>query len=286
MQDVSEPEALTVRGHDGVPLRVWLHAGDGPPLLLTHCTGGLARLWDPLIPMLRPHFQVYAMDSRGHGASGQPQAPEAYAWSHSGHDVLAVIDALGLGAGLQAAGHSAGAAHLGYASWFRPGTFSRVVLIDAIIGPAAAFQGPNPLAESARRRRNVFGSVEEARERFSAKPPMSRWAAPVLEAYLEHGLQPHPDGVALCLPGDVEAWVYEHGGSCDLFEALHQLQLDALLLTGDQSNVRPLISMQQERIANAVLHTLPGVSHFIPQEAPEETARILLAWLREHRLPD
>lgn len=281
----AEPESIFVPGHAGVQIHVWRHGGTGPPLLLTHCTGGLARLWDPLVPVLSEHFQVYAMDSRGHGLSEQPATSAGYVWADSGRDVLAVIDALGFGSNVHAAGHSAGAAHLAYAAWFRPGAFCRVALIDAIIGPAVAFRGANPLAESARRRRNSFASVDEARERFTSKPPMSRWAASVLEAYLRHGLRPDPEGVSLRLPGTIEAWVYEHGGASDLFEALGEVDLDALLITGDESNVKPLIGLQQEKLRGAPLYSLPGVSHFIPQEAPDRTTAILLDWLCRGQSP-
>ncbi|MCH7910243.1 MAG: alpha/beta fold hydrolase, partial [Candidatus Hydrogenedentes bacterium] len=65
-------ERRRVTGFDGVALNVWDLGGDGPPLLLCHCTGTHGRVWDPLLPRLLEHFHVYAPDTRGHGDSEKP----------------------------------------------------------------------------------------------------------------------------------------------------------------------------------------------------------------------
>jgi len=43
------PTAHTVSGHEGFPINVWDYGGDGPVLLLAHCTGAVARTWDPVV---------------------------------------------------------------------------------------------------------------------------------------------------------------------------------------------------------------------------------------------
>lgn len=274
------PQAIKVPGHGDTLLHVWYHDGDGPPLLLTHCTGTHARVWDPVIAALDGAFRVYAVDTRGHGRSGQPQEREAYTWPHSGADLLAVIDAIGLPPGLRAAGHSAGGAHLAYAEARRPGTFGRVALFDPIIGPRQVFDRPNPLAESARRRRNTFETLEDARTRYRAKPPMRAWDEAAFEAYLAHAFRPHPGaGIELRLPGPIEAWCYEHGGACDLYETPEALAFDALVVSGADSNVLPLAEHLATRLPTARLEVLPGTGHFIPQERPAESARVIRDWL-------
>lgn len=276
-QRLPEPLSLKIPGHDGVLIHVWHHHGDGPPLLLAHCTGTHGRVWDPVIAELRRRFRVYAVDTRGHGHAGQPQDREAYAWRNCGLDLLAVIDALGLAPGLRAAGHSGGGAHLAYAESIRPGTFGRVVLFDPIIGPRKVFEGPSPLAESARRRRNSFETLDDARTRYRSKPPMNRWDERAFDAFIRHAFRPHPEGgVELRLPGPVEAWFYELGGACDLYDAPEQLGFDALLVSGADSNVLALAEHLALRLPRARLEVLPATGHFIPQERPDESARIIL----------
>ncbi len=78
-------------------------SGDGPPLVLVHGTTVSHTDWTPVMPRLREQFTVYAIDRRGHGASGD--APE-YALQREFEDVAAVVDSVGQPAFL--VGHSFG----------------------------------------------------------------------------------------------------------------------------------------------------------------------------------
>ncbi len=273
----TDPIPREVPGHGGVTIRVWDHGGHGPALILAHCTGTLSRVWDPLVPALLPKFHVYAHDTRGHGDSGKPAEPAAYTWINTGRDLVAMIDALGLPRPLLGVGHSAGAAQIAYAEWLRPGTFSKAVLIDPIIGPAELFRRDNPLAALSRKRRNVFESRAAARERWGARPPLGAWDPRALDAYVNFGLRDRDDGqVELKCPGDLEAQIYERSGSTDLFEHLGELDMDVTLVTSDHSNVRHLALLQRDRYRRCTFIDLSGPSHFIPQEVPDEVAGIVL----------
>lgn len=275
------PTALRVAGHDGVGINVWDYGGEGPALVLAHCTGTHGRIWDPLVPALLPHFCVYAYDTRGHGDSGKPPDPESYRWEKPGKDLIALVDALGLGGGLLAAGHSAGAAHICYAEMKRPGTFSRAVLIDPIIGPVEAFSGPNPLAEKSRRRRNEFDSHDVAIRRFASKPPMNAWAPEVLEAYVRFGTVKQADGrIRLKCPGEIEAAVYDGGGATDVYENLGELKLHVTLVTAENSNVRILAELLRPRFSNVDFRLIDNCGHFMPQEKPDEIAALILEGLK------
>lgn len=283
-----EPTRHMVEGFDGQALNVWDYGGDGPNLLLCHCTGGLARLWDPVAEILAGDFRLIAPDTRGHGDSSLPKKPEACDWINSGRDLLAVCRHFDLGGDTLAAGHSAGGAHVAFAEYLQPGSFARAVLIDAIIGPRAVFgRQENPLADGARRRRNFFDSVDEARERLGAKPPKNRWDAQVFELYLRHGLVASPDGtVALKLPGEWEAYFYEYGGACEVFEHLDALRLPVLVATAENStHIRHIARMQHEALPQSAFADMPKAHHFIPQEAPAETAELLRAWFLDQSIP-
>lgn len=271
-----DPKALDIEGADGVRIRVWDHGGAGPALVLTHCTGTHARMWDPLVPGLLDRFHVYAVGTRGHGDSDKPQDPEAYRGSASGRDLIAVVDALSPGAPVRAAGHSAGAAHICYAALERPEQYESAVLMDAIIGPKQDFTGESELAWITRRRRNVFRSVAQARENFASKAPMNTWHPAVLDAYVNHAFNERADGlVELKCPGEIEAWVYDGGGSPDVFERLGELKFKALLVTGTGSNTRMLAELQRERMKDAEFLLMEDTSHFIPQERPDEVVELI-----------
>ncbi len=273
-----EPQALRIDAYGGLRLNVWDYGGGELPLLLCHCTGGAGRVWDPVVAWLDPRFHVYAVDTRGHGDSAKPREAEAYAWVNAGRDLLAVREALDLSGPLRAVGHSGGAAQIAYAEWLQPGAFGPVVLIDAIIGPHHVFAGESPLAQGARRRCSVFESACQAHTRFREKPPMNVWSEEALDAYIAHAFDHRPDGtIALKCPPEVEAWHYESGGACDVFEELDRLHFEALLVTGSESHVALLVEAQLERLAHAEKRILPA-GHFVPQQAPGETAELINTW--------
>ncbi len=273
-----EATAHTIESRDGLALKVWDYGGDGPPLLCCHCTGTLGRIWDPVVALLGDRFRVIAPDTRGQGDSERPADYDAFDWRHSGQDLLQILDALGIESPVRAVGHSAGSAQIAYAEHFRPGTFERAVLIDPIIGPRAAFQGERPLAKLVRKRINDFESLEDARARYVAKPPMRTWTPETVDAYMAHAFVAREDGgITLKCPGNVEAYFYEHGGVCDIYEVLGALAFEVLLVTGSESNVKALVEHQATRLRHVELRAVKGASHFIPQEQPE----LIATWIRE-----
>lgn len=88
-----------VKGAGGVPLVV-ATAGpkDAPPILLIHGFGQSTWSWRTLMRSpLAQRYRLVAFDLRGHGESGKPWAPAAYAGARPwGDDVAAVIRAEGL----------------------------------------------------------------------------------------------------------------------------------------------------------------------------------------------
>ncbi len=274
------PAVLRLPGYDGVHLEAWDYGGTGPMVLLCHCTGGVSRLWDPVVAAIGPGARYVAVDTRGHGGSDKPDDHEAYRWDFSGRDLLAVVDALGQGSGLCAIGHSAGGAHILHAELQRPGQFARAILFDPIVGPAFALaEGGKSLAEGARRRKNRFHTRIEARERLIKKLPMKTWSDAAVAAFLAHALEDDGAEVRLRCPGSIEAWCYEQRGAHDAFEQLGAIQTDVLLVSGDNSPLLPLVQAQSERLPHSALQIMSDGGHFAPQEHPEAFAALAREWL-------
>ncbi|HEY8490126.1 MAG TPA: alpha/beta hydrolase [Dehalococcoidia bacterium] len=262
---------------NGLTLHYVDWGGDGPPLLLSHPTGFLARVWDPLAERLAERFHVVGYDVRGHGDSDKPEG--GYSWQVLTSDLRGMLAALGL-EGPVGMGHSAGATALALLEAEHPGTFSRLVLIDPIIVSPALQTGPgpgpqpNPMAERARKRRMVWDSLEEIRESYAGRPPFRTWRREFLEAYVEHGTRPLPDGRReLKCPGAVEAQMYQmvSGHRRDPLEALGDVRCPVLLLAGETSDAFP--PDRARRVAAALpacrFVTVPGTTHFVPMERPE-----------------
>jgi pimeloyl-ACP methyl ester carboxylesterase len=84
---------------DGVQIYYEEH-GSGEPVVLVHGFASRAEHnWGltQWYTALAPHYRVIALDCRGHGKSGKPRDPAAYAGNTMGEDVIRLLDHLGIG---------------------------------------------------------------------------------------------------------------------------------------------------------------------------------------------
>lgn len=102
--------------------------GDAAPVVFLHSAAGDGAHFEALLAHLRPSRRAVAVDLRGHGASSAPRDSD-YRIEAMAADVLAVIDALGLGR-VVLAGHSMGGAVAVAAVGERPAAFAGLLLLD------------------------------------------------------------------------------------------------------------------------------------------------------------
>ena len=79
-----------------------------PLALLLHGTGASAHSWHPMLPLLRQHFELLALDLPGHAFTSMPSAAQ-FTPSGMARAVSALLKVLGVAPAL-IVGHSAGAA--------------------------------------------------------------------------------------------------------------------------------------------------------------------------------
>ena len=123
-------------------IRIWYEIeGSGPPLVLHIGFAGWLENWMDAgyVAALRDAYRLVLLDPRGQGRSDAPHDPEAYAPSSRVGDVLAVLDAEGIGR-THFWGYSMGG-HVGYAL----GSLAPDRVASLIIGGATPFGGyPRP----------------------------------------------------------------------------------------------------------------------------------------------
>ena len=123
-------------------IRIWYEIeGSGPPLVLHVGFAGWLENWRDAgyVAALRDAYRLVLLDPRGQGRSDAPHDPEAYAPSRRVGDVLAVLDAEGIGRA-HFWGYSMGG-HVGYAL----GSLAPDRVASLIIGGATPFGGyPRP----------------------------------------------------------------------------------------------------------------------------------------------
>jgi 3-oxoadipate enol-lactonase len=67
---------------------------DAPAVVLSNSLGATPAMWDPQMPALTQSFRVIRYDHRGHGRSPAPPGP--YDIEDLGHDLVALLDRLGV----------------------------------------------------------------------------------------------------------------------------------------------------------------------------------------------
>jgi pimeloyl-ACP methyl ester carboxylesterase len=266
----------TVTTPDGVAIALHDFEGDGPPLVLAHATGFHGAAFAPLARRLAEDFRCVALDERGHGDSGKPSRMD---WHGFAVDVLATVDVLEDPLPF-AVGHSAGGAALLLAEQARPGTFRALYCFEPIVFPTAASfpltPSANPLSESARRRREVFDSREDAFDNYMSKPPFDRLDREALRAYVDHGFEDLDDGrVRLKCRRETEAETYEQGMRHGAYEHLPEVGCPVTVARGATTDTftDALLEALVERLPRGRAEVVPGVGHFGPLEDASALAR-------------
>lgn len=265
----------------GVSLALLDWGGEGPLALLHHATGFCKGVWAPIAEALRAHFRVIALDARGHGDSSQIEGAAAYAWPEFGADLAAAAEALATERGPVALGigHSFGGTAMLAASRARPDLLRRLVLVDPVVPLPAALlppgtaDGPNFLAEGARRRRTEWPSLDEARASWGQRSVFKTWRPEILDLYALDGLRVHADGRAtLKCPSAVEAAIFDQGRALDVMEITRGHPTQTLWIRASRGNFpadwcRTLAGSMQ-----ACTYRDLDVGHLVVMEQPDLVA--------------
>ncbi|KAA3638771.1 MAG: alpha/beta hydrolase [Armatimonadetes bacterium] len=250
-------------------------APDQADMLFAHAAGFCKELWNPIITTLTDRIGplgTLSVDTRGHGASTPhpgPFDPPSIAC-----DLVHLLD--GIDHQIVGVGHSSGGAAIARTEVLRPGTFSRMVLIEPIILPPPYERRESPLSRMATKRRRRFPSPEAASKRF-ARGPFGSWDPKVLDLYIEYGFDHTADGVTLRCEPNVEAEIYREGLNNDTWEYVPQITCPVTIVAGETSDSHqdPYLSALVERFADVELVIAKGYGHLVPMESPALIADII-----------
>jgi pimeloyl-ACP methyl ester carboxylesterase len=271
-----------VRGAEGVEIATYHLGGDGPPVVLMHATGFHGRCWIPLSRRLTPYFTVWAVDQRGHGASGKAPGRDYRDWNLFVDDLFAVMEALGE-TEWRGIGHSLGGAVLLMAEARKPGTFVNLSCYEPVVFPPTfglsdGFGGRIPMADLARKRRPSFPSRRAAYDNYASKPPLNRLQPEALDAYVTFGFVDEPGGgVTLACDPEDEASVYEGAPGSGTWEHLADVRPPVILLGGGDKT--DPVSYALEDVARHLprggARRFPGLDHFGPFEDPAGVGMVM-----------
>jgi pimeloyl-ACP methyl ester carboxylesterase len=285
---VTSERRVRLRGHPELFVR---EAGDGPPLVLLHGWPQHGAVWDPLIEDLARDHRVLVPDLRGFGRS---QAPSGRYDKHAmAADVLALLDAEGIEKAT-IVGHDWG----GWIAWLlaleHPERVERFAGLDEpppwaadsglslrrlpgqlvfttyqwAIG--APFLGQRLVSSPKWLHRFIAGGSR--RRDVWTRERLEQYSAPLTEpARARASVLLYRTFLLLEVPGIM---LGSYTGD--------ELEVPGLMIMGAESPISKLLGIPRER-DNLQVETLPGVGHYVIDEAPDQVLALLRPFLAAGR---
>jgi len=246
--------------------------------------------WRYQMPLMaRLGYKVWAPNQRGYGNTTRPKSMKAYCIEHLVDDVGALIDASGCQE-VTLLGHDWGGAVAWFAAIKKIRPLERLVVMNiphpGIFREAMKhnhtqqkrslyilfFQLPW-LPEFLMRRK---GAEMVGKAFRSMAIDKSRFPDEVLDVYRKNALLP---GAATAMLNWYRAARYQ-----DRSEAYAVVDEPTLMLWGEEDSAlgKELTLGTEQYVRDFTVRYLPGVSHWVQQEAPEQVNEILETWLHDH----
>lgn len=278
------PAAKAVPVGAGRTLNV-LEVGAGPPVVLVHGLPSNIGDWAEVparLAELGHRVVVYDRAGYGHSSRDDAKRPGTYTYASNARDLLALLDALGIGRATLA-GWSYGGAIVQEFAAQHPERVAQVAFLGSV-GPAA------PPDEDALSRILASGAGEE----------ILRWAgavSPIGAAFTRENLRMAfarerdvPPGFVertramLALPGTLEAFVAEAQRGDPSSLRPEAIAAPALVLHGTEDLLVPLAVGQDldRRLPDSQILIVPGGSHMLPVTHVDLVAGALHALATEH----
>ncbi len=264
------------------------HRDQKPTIVMVHATGFHARCWDQLIEHFTDHH-IIALDQRGHGQSLNTGFASWLTFAEDLRDLLGHLNikgAIGLG-------HSMGGHICTMTSALQDDLFAQLILLDPVIFSPQMYQHfcaktPPPASEHVvAKRRNHFISINDAVERYQARPPFNVFTDKALMDYCQHGLVASDNNnYQLACPPQTEAQIYQTAFSnpliIDVIETIHipvtvVRSMQAASLEEMQKDFRysPTWPELASKFPNGKDVLLDDLTHFLPMQAPSRIAKLI-----------
>jgi pimeloyl-ACP methyl ester carboxylesterase len=260
-----------------------------PALLLAHGMWDHARGFAVLAPLLASHFNVIALDQRGHGDSAWAAA---YTWPADVRDVINVV--LAIDRPLSLLGHSKGGGVVTDAAGVLSERVRKVVNIDGFGPPPFPEQSAAELAGEFgkyldHRRRSAtrndwrpYQTLEQLIARHKAQNP--RLTEEWLRFFCHHGARQSEDGWRWKAdPHATDGFGPWRPEWVKLSYA--RLAIPLLAISGSEADTwgplpEALLAERLAHVPHLERRTVSGVGHFAHMERPRETAALILDFLR------
>ncbi len=255
----------------------YVTGGEGEPVILLHGLGMAASSWQPVLPALVRHFQVFALDMFGCGRSDTPRIDYSL-WAMATY-VRYFMDAVGL---QQAhfVGHSLGGGVAMHTRLQYPDRVGRLgLLAPGGMGRELRWLLRTPTLPGASLVMNLVTRPfwDRVIKRLGYVEPTAPHKREMRQGWLD-------------LTNADRRWAFLHmlrgvsnisGQTVSALDRLHLMQQPVLLIWGARDRTLPVV--QAHRAARLIPHCqleiLPGCGHYPALECPEPVAALLERFL-------
>ncbi len=260
-------------------------------LLFVHASGFHRMIWKQIIEKL-PDYNCISIDLSGHGLSDNPD--HDYQWNKFSFELESLISELNLN-NIIGIGHSLGGYAITHATNKLRNRFSGLILFDPSIFTHDKYTQNNnrkkDFIHPISKRRNLWDSPDEMYKSFSSRLPFKLWDNNVLKDYCEYGLIKDDDDdiFKLSCPPWAEARMMSGSSPYGIFEIIDNFNQNTLIIRAggkDSNNNKDIFStsVTDPQLSKMFLNgkdlLINDVTHFIPQEKPEECAKIIYDFIR------
>lgn len=257
---------------------------DRPPdVVFLHANGFNARTYRTILAPLAGRLRILALDQRGHGAARLPTDRPRTSWCDLKDDLLAFLNAMGIGR-VALAGHSMGGTVSLLTAAEAPERVRALALFDPVILPPRTSGEPSgvptvsPLVAGALRRRRIFPSRAAAADAYRGRGAFRTWTEAMLQDYVAAGFVDAGDGTVelACTPEwEVSNYVNQ---SHDSWAAFERSLCPIRILRAEKGSPGRLDERLGALTASGRIRvdTVPDTTHFLPMERPDLVREALM----------
>lgn len=269
------------------------YGGKGWPLHFLHANGYPPACYKPFLKRLRAEYHVFGMLLRPLWPDSNPGEIES--WHPFTDDLLRFLTGKST-APVIGVGHSIGAVVTLRAALREPGRFRALILLDPVLFVPSQLTLWNlvrtlglgnrmhPKIPGALKRRRSFDDLDLLFGGYRTRDVFRYMSDESLRAYIDGITRKASRGYKLVYPPEWESRIYLTGlQDFDIWRDLPGLQVPTLFIRGAETDTfqESAAKFVKRKQPKARVETLPGSTHLLPLERPQEVFDLMQSFLNE-----